>query len=122
MLLQQTRAERVGVFIVDFMARHATPDSIRALGIDNLATELRPLGLHNRRAQRIAAFLSALDDRGGLLPRSMSELEAMPNVGPYVAGRDRVKLQCALGQGSGCSVSARTWIGSTFSLARRSRS
>ena len=84
-LLQQTRAERIAVFVPAFLADFPSLRALAATGEETLAKRMATLGLQNRRAARLVALARALLARDGRVPNSKPELETLPGVGPYVA-------------------------------------
>ena len=84
-LLQQTRAERIAVFVPTFLADFPTLDALAEAKESMLAERLATLGLQNRRARRLVALAGVLVARDGRVPSSKLELESLPGVGPYVA-------------------------------------
>ena len=84
-LLQQTRAERIGAFVPAFLADFSSLHALAATDEQMLAERLATLGVQNRRARRLVALARALLARDGRVPNSKSERESLPGVGPYVA-------------------------------------
>ena len=73
-----------------------TPASILALGIDGLKPYIRTIGLYNSKAENIIKTCRILIERhGGEVPRTRSELEALPGVGRKTAN---VILNTAFGE------------------------
>ena len=84
-LLQQTRAERIGAFVPAFLNDFPSLRALAETDEPTLAGRLATLGLQNRRAGRLVALAGVLLARGGQIPNSKPELESLPGVGPYVA-------------------------------------
>ncbi len=73
-----------------------TPQSILALGVDGLKPYIRTIGLYNSKAENIIKTCRILIERhGGEVPRTRSELEALPGVGRKTAN---VILNTAFGE------------------------
>ncbi len=73
-----------------------TPQSILALGEAKLKSYISTIGLFNAKAKNILATCALLVERhGGEVPRSRSELEALPGVGRKTAN---VVLNTAFGE------------------------
>ena len=73
-----------------------TPQSILALGEAKLKSHISTIGLFNAKAKNILATCALLVERhGGEVPRSRSELEALPGVGRKTAN---VVLNTAFGE------------------------
>ncbi|MGH8144983.1 MAG: endonuclease III [Rhodanobacteraceae bacterium] len=63
-----------------------TPESILALGEDELKRHIATIGLFNTKAKNILAMCALLLERhGGEVPRTREELEALPGVGRKTA-------------------------------------
>ena len=84
MLLQQTQADRVAPFLEEFFQQYSTLESIATEEEERLAVVLAPLGLQNRRAQRMRQLAIALLENDGEIPRTRAGLLELPGVGPYV--------------------------------------
>lgn len=73
-----------------------TPEAILALGVDGLKPYIRTIGLFNSKAANIIKTCRILVERhDGEVPRSRSELEALPGVGRKTAN---VILNTAFGE------------------------
>jgi len=95
MLLQQTQAERVADFFHEFFEEFPSPSSVLAVDEEVLCERLAPLGLQRKRSQRIREHAHAIQQMGSGLPSTMSELQDLPGVGPYIAA---AYLSVILGQ------------------------
>ena len=82
--LQRTRAAQATPAFERLRSRYPTPDALGRAGPEEIAGLIRPLGLH-RRAPRVYALASQLEESGGTIPLSLQGLQALPGVGPYVA-------------------------------------
>ena len=73
-----------------------TPQAILDLGLDELKSYVKTIGLYNTKAQNIIKTCELLLQRhGGAVPRTRAELEALPGVGRKTAN---VVLNTAFGQ------------------------
>ncbi len=84
-MLQQTQISRVDEAWSVFMERYPTPRSLALAPTAEVLRAWAGLG-YNRRAlnlQRAAASIEA--DHGGQVPADVTQLEALPGVGPYTA-------------------------------------
>jgi len=73
-----------------------TPQSIVALGEENLAAHIRTIGLYRTKARNVIGLSRLLLERhGGAVPRERAALEALPGVGRKTAN---VVLNTAFGQ------------------------
>ena len=84
-MLQRTRAAQVVPTFDEFRVRYPSPAALGEATSDELEGLVEPLGLHwrARLLHRLAREISQLD---GVLPLEQPALEALPGVGPYVAG------------------------------------
>jgi endonuclease-3 len=74
----------------------ATPEAMLALGENRLRDFIASIGLYNTKAKHIIATCRQLIDRhGGAVPRTRTELEALPGVGRKTAN---VVLNTAFGE------------------------
>jgi len=85
LLLQRTAAATVKGFYPEFLQRFPTWDSLSNAGPEELEPFFRRIGLWNRRASALMSLAAAVVLRGGALPRTRAELEALPGIGQYVA-------------------------------------
>ena len=77
-------------------ARASTPAQIVALGVEEVRSAIRTIGLFNTKAANVIALSQALiRDFGGEVPRTREELETLPGVGRKTAN---VVLNTAFGQ------------------------
>jgi A/G-specific adenine glycosylase len=82
-MLQQTQVERVIPYYKKWMHRFPTPTALARAPLSDVLITWQGLG-YNRRAK-------ALHEVGKILaqqpfPRSLTELQALPGIGPYTAG------------------------------------
>jgi endonuclease-3 len=73
-----------------------TPQAMLALGVDRLKSHIRTIGLYNSKAENIVKTCRLLIEKhDGEVPRTRSELEALPGVGRKTAS---VVLNTAFGE------------------------
>lgn len=84
-LLQRTRAETVAAFLPRFLGRYRSWRSLSRASHRELERVLRPVGLSRRRATALRALSRAMLKQACRLPRTRSDLEALPGVGQYIA-------------------------------------
>ena len=73
-----------------------TPQRMLALGVDGLEPYIRTIGLYRTKARHLIATCRLLIERhGGVVPRSLEALQALPGVGRKTAN---VVLNVAFGQ------------------------
>lgn len=84
-LLQRTRAETVASFLPAFFSRFPSWEALAEASVDDIGEAIRPVGLWRQRAPRLKALAEEMMRRGGIVPRSREDLEALPIVGQYIA-------------------------------------
>lgn len=82
-MLQQTRAARVGPFFESFMRRFPDLESLAAASAEEVLAKWSGLGYY-RRARDLHAAARTASEHGGL-PRTVEGLRRLPGVGPYTA-------------------------------------
>lgn len=86
LMLQQTQVSRVIDAFDRFIARFPSPSALAAAPEDEVLAAWQGLGYY-RRARLLHAAARAIRDRhGGAVPRTESDLRALPGVGRYTAG------------------------------------
>ena len=81
----QTQVERVAPIWVDWMRRWPTPEAFAAASTADVLRAWGSLG-YPRRALRLKECAQVLvDDYGGLVPRGVDKLLALPGIGEYTA-------------------------------------
>lgn len=83
-MLQQTRAETVIPYFERFLARFPTRRALARAPIEEVLGQWSGLGYYGR-ARRLHAAVRALEEAGRDFPRTASELEQLPGIGPYTA-------------------------------------
>ena len=91
-LLQRTRAEVVSKFYREFIKEFPSWRKLSEASESSLANFLRPIGLWRRRASSINLLSKKMAQRHGRFPKSREEIEALPNVGQYIA--NAISLFC----------------------------
>lgn len=82
---QQTGIERVGPAWRRFVDRWPTPEDLAGAGTHDLLAAWAGLG-YNRRALALReAARTIVADHDGSVPRTVTELERLPGIGPYTA-------------------------------------
>lgn len=84
-LLQRTTAAKVAQAYHAFLDRYPSWSMLAHASFEYLQGYLRPLGLWLQKAQAFQSLATAVEERGGSLPASRSELERLPGIGQYIA-------------------------------------
>ena len=84
-LLQRTRAENVASFFPMFIAEFPSWKHLSSTSIKRLEKSLQPIGLWKRKALSIHALADTMVKNNGRFPKNRSDIEALPNVGQYIA-------------------------------------
>ncbi|MCC6729285.1 MAG: A/G-specific adenine glycosylase [Chthonomonadales bacterium] len=85
-MLQQTRVVTARPFFERWMASFPTVEALARAPLDEVLRLWAGLGYYARARSLHAAARSLVEQRGGVLPRTAAELEALPGVGRYTAG------------------------------------
>lgn len=80
--LARTRSRVVEDTLPELFERYPNMQAIKETQTDDIAEIIRPLGLHNRRAEAVKEIAERLD---GDVPEDLETLLDLPRVGPYVA-------------------------------------
>lgn len=90
-LLRRTGAVKVAGVWPDFAARYPDARSLIDTPEEQLASDLRPLGLYRQRARALRELGQAVEERhGGSVPAEEQALLTLPHVGQYIASAIRV--------------------------------
>jgi len=82
-MLQQTQVERVIPYYQAWLKRFPNVSSLAQAPLSDVLRLWQGLG-YNRRAKNLHAAAKAIA-KGGAFPKTVSELEALPGIGPYTA-------------------------------------
>lgn len=117
-LLQRTTAAGVRRAYSGFVERYPSWVALAQAPLNGLENALRPIGLWRQKALALQRLAQSIEGRGGVVPRTRTELERLPGIGPYTAsavlaivcGRAEplldVNMARVLGRFLGSSVSA----------------
>jgi A/G-specific adenine glycosylase len=84
-MLQQTQVPRVVPKYLELMARFPTPAATAAAPVAEVVRAWAGLGYNRRAVGLHRAAVAVVERHGGVVPRSLAELLALPGVGPYTA-------------------------------------
>jgi A/G-specific adenine glycosylase len=84
-MLQQTQVERVVPIFVRFLALFPTIEVLAAAHLGEVIRAWRGLGYNSRAVRLHAAARAVCSRHGAALPRDLSDLLALPGIGPYTA-------------------------------------
>ena len=84
-LLQQTRVAQAAPYFGRFVARFPTVASLARAPLEDVLRVWQGAGYYARARHLWAAARELVERRGGRLPTTVPELEALPGIGPYVA-------------------------------------
>jgi len=85
-MLQQTRVETVLSYYDRFLNRFPTIESLATASLDDVLKAWEGLGYYRRARNLHRAARIVVDEHGGRLPPAVSELRALPGIGPYTGG------------------------------------
>jgi len=86
LLSAQTTDKKVNEVTPALFAAAPTPQALAALAVDEILSLIRTVGLAPTKAKNLQAMGTLLVERhGGVVPRSLEELEALPGVGHKTA-------------------------------------
>lgn len=89
-MLQQTQVGRVVERLPSFLARFPSPAACADASPGDVISAWSGLGYNRRAGNLHAAARRIRDDHGGVVPRDLDDLLALPGVGPYTARAVRV--------------------------------
>lgn len=85
-MLQQTQAERVVPKYLEWMKAFPTAEALAKAGVGDVLKKWQGLG-YNRRALNLKRSAEMIvKEYEGVFPKTISEIDALPGVGPYTAG------------------------------------
>lgn len=84
-LLQKTNANQVEKIFPSFMSKYQDAKSIDEMNEEDLALELQPLGLFNRRARDLKKTARFIVENENKIPDSKKGLMGLPGVGEYIS-------------------------------------
>lgn len=84
-LLQRTTATGVARVYNAFVERYPSWVALAQAPLGSLENALRPLGLWRQKALAFQHLAQSIGERGGILPRTRTELERLSGIGPYSA-------------------------------------
>jgi|SRR6185369_14205621 len=84
-LLQRTRADVVARFLPSFLADYPSWTVLAKARRTELRKYLQPIGLWRQRSASLKNLAVEVARRHGSFPRNREEIEALPNVGQYIA-------------------------------------
>jgi A/G-specific adenine glycosylase len=84
-LLQRTTAAGVAGAYSGFVERYPSWAALAQAPLEGLENALKPLGLWRQKALAFQQLAKSIEERGGVVPRSRTELERLPGIGPYTA-------------------------------------
>jgi A/G-specific adenine glycosylase len=84
-MLQQTRVDTVIPYYERFLARFPDLDALASADLQVVLKAWEGLGYYSRARNLHAAARQVVDTRGGVFPRALEGIRALPGVGPYTA-------------------------------------
>jgi len=91
-LLQRTKAEKVAGHFSTFIKKYPSWKALSEATQPELEMHLHPLGLWRQKASSISYLSKDMAKRHGRIPKHRDEIEALPNVGQYIA--NAIQLLC----------------------------
>ena len=88
-LLQKTDATKAQAVYEDFVSSWPSPSALANACMSELASVLRPLGLHYRARRLRAVAGTIMQEFGGIVPPNEADLLRLPGVGRYIASAVR---------------------------------
>lgn len=84
-MLQQTQVSRVISYYEKFLARFPNVETLAAASWEEFLPYYAGLGYYARGRNMLRAAKMVVEDFGGVFPRDVRELEALPGIGSYTA-------------------------------------
>jgi A/G-specific adenine glycosylase len=84
-LLQRTKAETIAKMYHTFFSQYPSWKSLSSASEEELNLVLQPIGLWKRRSKLLSQLSSRVVSMNGRFPKEREALEALPNVGQYIA-------------------------------------
>ncbi len=84
-MLQQTQVDRVIPYYQRFLKRFPTVKKLAAASLGDVLTLWQGLGYNRRGKMLHEAAKKIVSEHRGVFPKAISEIEALPGVGPYTA-------------------------------------
>jgi A/G-specific adenine glycosylase len=86
MMLQQTQVATVTPYFLRFIERFPSVADLAAAQLQDVLEIWQGLGYYSRARHLHEAARMVVRERGGALPRSAAEWQALPGIGPYASG------------------------------------
>jgi len=84
-MLQQTTVKAVAPYYARFLARWPTVEALAACELDDVLRTWAGLGYYARARNLHACAIAVVERHGGIFPRTLEDLRALPGVGDYTA-------------------------------------
>lgn len=84
-MLQQTTVKTVGPYYAKFLARWPTVDALARTRLDDVLRAWAGLGYYARARNLHACARAVVERHGGIFPRDLESLRALPGIGDYTA-------------------------------------
>ena len=84
-MLQQTTVKTVGPYYARFLAKWTTVDRLAAASLDDVLRAWAGLGYYARARNLHACAKEIVQRHGGIFPRDLDTLRALPGIGDYTA-------------------------------------
>ncbi|MEE2708877.1 MAG: A/G-specific adenine glycosylase [Gemmatimonadota bacterium] len=85
MMLQQTQVTQAEPYYERFMAQFPSVETLAGATLDDVLKAWEGLGYYARARYLHRAAVRVVDQYGGRIPESMSEISILPGIGPYTA-------------------------------------
>lgn len=84
-MLQQTTVATVGAYFEKFIQRWPTIQSLAQADLDEVLTAWAGLGYYARARNLYKCAQIIAQERGGVFPQDLKDLQSLPGIGPYTA-------------------------------------